>query len=92
MFYSYTRGEHKNMLVRFSIHQINVPSSCYYLSKVFVAEKRHGAVQKLFRKKREEKKKKLRKNGHKSVRDIENNGYLDAHLKKREMKKIAPAL
>ena len=35
----------------------------------------------------------MRKNGHKSVRDIENNGYLDAHLKKRkEMNKIAPVL
>jgi hypothetical protein len=29
----------------------------------------------------------LRKNGHKSVQDIENNGYLDAHLKKRRNKK-----
>ena len=28
--------------------------------------------------------KKLRKNGHKSVWDIENNGYLDARLKKEE--------
>jgi hypothetical protein len=28
-----------------------------------------------------------KKNGHKSVRDIENNGYLDAHLKKEKEKK-----
>ena len=27
-----------------------------------------------------------------SVRDIENNGYLDARLKKQEMNKIAPVL
>jgi hypothetical protein len=32
-------------------------------------------------------KKKLRKNGHKSVQDIENNGYLDAHLKKEKKEK-----
>jgi hypothetical protein len=37
------------------------------------------------------------KNGHKDVRDIENNRYLDAYLKKREKKekeriKIAQAL
>jgi hypothetical protein len=37
-------------------------------------------MQKLFKKK----KKKKRKNRLKSVRDIENNGYLDARLKKRE--------
>jgi hypothetical protein len=28
----------------------------------------------------------FRKNRHKSVRDTENNGYLDARLKKREKK------
>jgi hypothetical protein len=48
MFYSYTGGEHKNMLVRFSICQINALSSCCYLSKVYVAEKKHLAMQKLF--------------------------------------------
>ena len=86
MFYSYTRSEHKNMLDRFFIHQINALSSCCYLSEVFVAEKRHGLC-KSYSEKRE---KKLRKNGHKSVRDIENNGYLDARLEKREkMNKIA---
>ena len=36
------------------IHQINAPSSSCYLSKVFVAEKKHGAMQKLFIKKRRE--------------------------------------
>ena len=41
-------------------------------------------MQKLFIKKEKEKKKRIEKNGHKSVRDIENNGYLDASLKKRE--------
>jgi hypothetical protein len=35
-------------------------------------------------------KKEVEKNG--SVRDIENNGYLDARLKKREMNKIAYVL
>ena len=55
------------------------------ISQSFVAKKRHGAMQKLFKVKRKEKEeKKLRKNGHKSVRDIENNGYLHARLKKRE--------
>jgi hypothetical protein len=39
-------------------------------------------MQKLFKKRRE--KKELKRNGHKSVRDIENNGYLDARLKKEE--------
>jgi hypothetical protein len=33
MFYSYTGSEHKNMLVRFSIHQINAPSLVSYLSR-----------------------------------------------------------
>ena len=44
MHYSYTGGEHKNMLVRFSIHQINAPSSCWYLSQSFVTKKRHKAM------------------------------------------------
>ena len=42
--------------------QINASSSCCYLSNILVAEKRHGAMQKLFIKKRK-RKKKLRKNG-----------------------------
>ena len=50
MHYSYTGGEHKNMLVRFFIHQINAPSSYWYLSQSFVAEKRHGAMQKYWKK------------------------------------------
>ena len=40
-------------------------------------------------------KKRIEKNGHKSVRDIENNGYLDARLKEkreREMNKITHVL
>jgi hypothetical protein len=41
----------KTMLDRFSIYQINAPSSCCYLSQSFVVEKRHGAIQKLFIKK-----------------------------------------
>ena len=40
------------MLDWFSIHQINVPTSCCYLLKVFITEKRHGAMQKLFKNKR----------------------------------------
>ena len=50
-------------------------------------------MQKLFRKKEKKRKKVKKKNGHKSVRDIENNGYLDARLKKEERWiKIAPIL
>ena len=41
MFYSYTWSEHKNKLDRFSIHQINAPSSSCHLSKVFVGTKIH---------------------------------------------------
>ena len=47
MFYSYTKSEHKNMLARFSLKR-NAPSSCCYLSKSFVVEKRHEAMKKLF--------------------------------------------
>jgi hypothetical protein len=43
-------------------------------------------MQKLFKKRREQKE--LKRNGHKSVQDIENNGYLDVHLKKKEKKKM----
>ena len=46
------------MLVRFSIHQINALGSYWYLSESFVAEKRHGAMQKLFKSKKERKEKK----------------------------------
>jgi hypothetical protein len=68
MFYSYTWGEHKNKLVRFPLKN-NTPSSCCYLSQCFVTKKRHGAMQNLFIKK-EKKKKRVEKNGHKSVQDI----------------------
>jgi hypothetical protein len=56
MFYSYTGGEHKNMLVRFFIHQINAPNFFLLSLKSFVAEKRHGAMQKLFIKKEDKEK------------------------------------
>jgi hypothetical protein len=56
MFYSYTGSEHKNMLDRFFIHQINSLSSCCYLSKVLFQKRDMGAMQKLFIKKEKEKK------------------------------------
>ena len=59
--------------------------------KSFVAEKRHGAMQKLFIKKEKTRKKKLKKWTQKCPRYLKN-GYLDARLKKREKNKIAPAL
>ena len=43
-------------------------------------------MQKLFIKKEEEGKKEKEMKKWTSVRDIENNGYLDAHLEKREEK------
>ena len=46
-------------------------------------------MQKLFMKRKKES---IEKNGHQSVQDIKNNGYLDARLKKekeRKMNKIA---
>ena len=49
----------KTWLIGFSIHQINAPSSCFYLSK-FCCRKEAWAMQKLLRKK-EEKKKKVEK-------------------------------
>ena len=57
MFYSYTGGEHKNILVRFSIHKINAPKFLLLSFKSFAAEKKHGDMQKLFIKKKEKKKK-----------------------------------
>jgi hypothetical protein len=59
------------MLNRFSIHQINAPSCCY-LSQSLVAKKRHGAMQKYW------------KMDIKYIWDIENNGYLNARLKRKE--------
>ena len=73
MHYSYTGGEHKNMLVRFPLKK-NVQNPCCYLSKDLL-QKRGMAMQKLF-------KKKLKK--WTSVRDIKNNGYSDARLKKEK--------
>jgi hypothetical protein len=43
------------MFVRFSIHQINAPSSCYYLSKVLL-QKRDMGYAKVIHKKMEERK------------------------------------
>ena len=68
MFYSYTGGEHKNMFVRFSL-KINASSSYCYLSK-FYCRKEAWSYAKVIYKKKEDKEKKLRKNGHNSVRDI----------------------
>jgi hypothetical protein len=53
MFYFYTGGEHKNMLVRFPL-QISAPSSCYYLSKVLL-QKRGIGYAKVIHKKEENK-------------------------------------
>jgi hypothetical protein len=58
MFYSYTGGEHKNILDRFSIHQINALSSCYYLLK-FCYEKEVWGYAKIIHKKEEKMIKKL---------------------------------
>ena len=55
MFYSYTGGEHKNMFVRFSL-KINASSSYCYLSK-FYCRKEVWAMQKLFIRKKEKRKK-----------------------------------
>jgi hypothetical protein len=44
------------MLVRIP-YKINAPHSYCYLSKVFFAEKRYGAIQNLFMKKRRKEKK-----------------------------------
>jgi hypothetical protein len=50
--------------------------------KSFVAEKRHGAMQK---KKKKKEKRKKEKNGHKDVWSIKNNGCKDAcHENKNE--------
>jgi hypothetical protein len=50
--------------------------SCCYLSKAFVAKKERLGLCKS-----------IEQNGHKDVRDIENNGYLDARLEKKKEKK-----
>ena len=79
----------KNMLDRFSIHQINAPSSCYYLSK-FCCRKETWGYAKVIHKKRK-KRKKVEKKMDKCPRYLKN-GYSDVRLKKEEMNKIAPAL
>ena len=61
MFYSYIGGEHKNMLDRFLIYQINALSSCCYLSK-FCCKKETWGYAKVIHKKREKDKEKLTKN------------------------------
>ena len=79
MFYSCIGNRHKNVFVR-----INAPNSFKCLSwKVSVVEERHGLC-------KSEKKRRVLKKWI-SVWDIENNGYSDARLKKREkeMNKIA---
>jgi hypothetical protein len=55
MHYSYTGGRHKNMLDRFSLHQINTPSSCCYLSK-FCCRKETWGYARVIHKKRKRKK------------------------------------
>ena len=79
MFYSYIGNRHKNKFVR-----MNAPSSCKCLSwKVSIVEQEAWAMQKLFIKERR-RKKSIEK--WTSVRDIKNNGYLDARLKKKRDK------
>jgi len=51
------------------------------ISQKFCCRKETWGYEKFFIKKR---KKVFRKNRHKSVRDIKNNGHLDARLKKRK--------
>jgi hypothetical protein len=58
------------MLVRFSL-KINALSSCYHLSNFCYRKEAWGYAKVIHKKKREKKQKEeLRKNGHKSVRDI----------------------
>ena len=63
------------------------------ISQRFCCRKETWGYAKVIHKKRK-KEERVEKNGHKSVRDIKNNGYLDARLKKEknEMNKIAPIL
>ena len=89
MFYSYTGGEHKNMLVRFPL-KINASSSCFYLSQSSIAEKRHGAMQKLFIKEEKKGKKKSWKNG--QVSEIFKTMGTQMPAWKKEMNKIALVL
>ena len=70
------------MFVRFSIHQINAPSSLSYLSKFCCRKREYGCAKVIH-----EKKERIEKKWTQSVRDIENNGYLDARLEKKERRK-----
>ena len=79
MFHSYIGSKHQKIALQ-DIHQINAPSFCCYFSKVLLQKKALGYSKVIH-------KKELRKKWT-SVRDIENNGYSDARLKK-EMNKIA---
>ena len=76
IFYSQTRRKHQKYALQ-DIHQINAPSSCCYLSKVLLQSKETWGYAKVIHKKRKKEKKWT------SVRDIENNGYSDACLKKK---------
>jgi hypothetical protein len=81
MFYSYTWGEHKNMFARFSIHQLNAPSSCCYLSKVLL-QKRDMGLCKSYSKKVKKKTREFKKMD-KCPKYLKN-GYLDACLKRKK--------
>ena len=71
----------KTCLIGFSIHQINAPSSYCYLSE-FCCRKETWGYEKVIHKKKKKKKKSWEK--WTSVRDIENNWYSDARLKKEK--------
>jgi hypothetical protein len=60
MFYSYTRGEHKNMLGFPSTNKCS--KVLVAISQSFVVEKRHGLCKSYSLKKRKKEKKRLRKN------------------------------
>ena len=57
MFYSYTGSEHQKILDRFSIPQINAPSSYCYLSKVLLQKRGMGYAKVIHKKKKREKRK-----------------------------------
>jgi ferritin len=54
MFYSYTWSEHKNMIDRFSIHQINASSFYYYLSKLCCRKEAMGYAKVIHKKEKKE--------------------------------------
>jgi hypothetical protein len=69
-----TLGVNTKIFLIGSIQQINALSSCFYLSKVLLQKRSRGYAKVIHKKRRKEKR---------SVRDIENNGYLNACLKKK---------